>query len=317
MVPRHKTKQYLLAFAKVLALLITFGIVWHRLFLEPAVDFSQFYAAIVHKGMAASLFLLLFSALATANWYLEILKWKRLASTLGEIDLFTAAKQSLASHSLSLATPNRIGDYGAKALFYKRKDRKRILLLNLCSNTGQLLATLAFGLVGLGFFTVFYPQNLFIFNPFYLIVVVGILLIIAYFFRKRIHGFGRNALKKYHRFLKILSRVDFGEIVFLSVLRYGLFSSMFLISLYFFNAEIALISALILIATMYLLVSVVPTIFIFDFVVRGGVAVWLFSFEGVPALAVISTVLLMWIFNFVLPAIVGSYFVLSYQSVPK
>jgi len=68
---------------------------------------------------------------------------------------------------------------------------------------------------------------------------------------------------------------------------------------------------------MYFLVSTVPTIFIFDVVVRGGVAVWLFSFAGISDLMVLSTVLVMWILNFVLPSIIGSYFVIAYQPVTQ
>jgi len=64
---------------------------------------------------------------------------------------------------------------------------------------------------------------------------------------------------------------------------------------------------------MYFFASVVPTVFVFDVVVRGGIAVWLFSFAGIPEFTVLSTVLAMWILNFVLPSIFGSFFILTYQ----
>ena len=64
---------------------------------------------------------------------------------------------------------------------------------------------------------------------------------------------------------------------------------------------------------MYLLVSVVPSLFILDVVVRGGVAVYLFSLIGTPEWPVLATVTSMWILNFVLPAICGSYYVLKYK----
>jgi hypothetical protein len=64
---------------------------------------------------------------------------------------------------------------------------------------------------------------------------------------------------------------------------------------------------------MYLLVSIVPTIFIFDVVVRGGAAVWLFSFVGISETPVLCTVLSMWILNFVIPSIVGGIFMFTYR----
>jgi hypothetical protein len=88
---------------------------------------------------------------------------------------------------------------------------------------------------------------------------------------------------------------------------------MFYGMLLFFNANIPFSEAMPLIFAMYLLVSILPTLFIFDVVIRGGVAVWLFSFAGIPELTVLSAVLAMWLFNFVIPALFGGFFVLTYQ----
>jgi hypothetical protein len=64
---------------------------------------------------------------------------------------------------------------------------------------------------------------------------------------------------------------------------------------------------------MYLLVSIIPSFFIMDVVIRGGVAVWLFSFLGVSEIVVLSTVFFMWMLNTVSPALIGSYFVLTFK----
>ncbi len=80
-----------------------------------------------------------------------------------------------------------------------------------------------------------------------------------------------------------------------------------------FGAEISFSEAIPLLFSMYLFVSVIPTIFIFDLVVRGGVAVWLFSLVGVSELAILSTVLSMWLLNFAFPAIWGSFYVVNYK----
>tara|TARA_B100000780_G_scaffold138402_1_gene96801 strand:+ start:158 stop:505 length:348 start_codon:yes stop_codon:yes gene_type:complete len=60
-----------------------------------------------------------------------------------------ATKQSLASLTLSLITPNRIGEYGAKALYYTNDKRKQILLLNFAGNFYQLVITIVLGAIGL------------------------------------------------------------------------------------------------------------------------------------------------------------------------
>ena len=65
---------------------------------------------------------------------------------------------------------------------------------------------------------------------------------------------------------------------------------------------------------MYLIASIVPTIFIFDVVVKGGAAVWLFSLAGIPEIPVLSTVLSMWILNFVFPSVIGGFYLFNYKS---
>ncbi len=313
MATSHKTKQYLLALAKVLVLIITFGYIFYRLQNNPDLNFGAFVNGIYSKGSLAGYFLLLFLFMAAINWTFEILKWKNLASTIQKMDFKMALKQSLASLTVSLATPNRIGEYGAKALFFERGNRKKALLLNFYSNAAQLAATLFFGMIGLFYFlwnyNVSYSYGAVIIFVFGILLAVGV----GYIFKENellLKGFSIANLfpffQKLPNFLKL-------KVFVFSVFRYLVFSGMFYGILLFFGAEILFSTAIALIFAMYLLVSIVPTIFIFDVVVRGGVAVWLFSYAGVPELAVLSTVLTMWVFNFVLPSILGSFFVLTYH----
>ena len=54
-------------------------------------------------------------------------------------------------------------------------------------------------------------------------------------------------------------------------------------------------------------------VFIFDLIVKGSVAVYLFSFAGVDELSILCITTVMWILNFVIPSIFGSYFVLNFN----
>jgi len=64
---------------------------------------------------------------------------------------------------------------------------------------------------------------------------------------------------------------------------------------------------------MYLLVSIIPSIFIFDVIIKGSVAVYLFSFVGANELTILVIVTIMWLLNFVMPSIFGSYHVLNFS----
>ncbi|KJJ37856.1 hypothetical protein [Aequorivita vladivostokensis] len=309
----HKAKQYLLAAAKVLVIALTFGYIFFKLKNNSTLGFSDFTATVLSKGSIAAYSLLFFALLATANWFFEILKWQTLVSTFEKMNFKTALKQSLASLTVSLATPNRIGEYGAKALFFESKKRKKILLLNFFSSAAQMFVTSFFGFFGL----LYLLRN---FNISYSVATlcyfgIGIILLFAvgyYFKEKELLLKGFSIAKVIQFFKKIPLQIQFKTLLF-STFRYAIFSGMFYGLLLFFGVNIAFWEAIPLIFAMYFLVSILPTLFIFDVVIRGGVAVWLFSFAGVAELVVLSTVLAMWIFNFVLPSLLGSFFVLTYQ----
>ncbi|SRX51975.1 lysylphosphatidylglycerol synthase domain-containing protein [Aequorivita sp. CIP111184] len=313
----HKAKQYLLATAKVLVLAVTFGYIFYKLKDNPSLDFGEFTAIIFSKGNVSGYLILLFLILATANWFFEILKWKILVSSFEKINFKTALKQCLASLTVSLATPSRIGEYGAKALFFESKKRKKILLLNFFSSGAQMLVTSFFGIFGL----LYLFQN---FNISYSVTTlcyfgIGVILLlgIAYYFKEKellVKGF--SMAKTIGFFRSIPFQIKFKTILY-STFRYVIFSGMFYGMLLYFGAKISFTEAIPLIFAMYLLVSLLPTLFIFDVVIRGGVAVWLFSLVGIPELSVLSTVLAMWFLNFVLPSLLGSFFVLTYQPIAK
>ena len=51
----------------------------------------------------------------------------------------------------------------------------------------------------------------------------------------------------------------------------------------------------------------------FDVVIKGGSAVFLFGYLQVSEIAILSIVTLMWLLNFTIPALFGSYFVLNFK----
>ncbi len=101
--------------------------------------------------------------------------------------------------------------------------------------------------------------------------------------------------------------------IFYALTRYLIFSFQFYFLLSIFGVNVSYINAMVVITSMYLLASIIPSIFIFDVVIKGSIAVYLFSHTGVNELTVLSIITIMWLLNFVLPSIFGSYFVLNFN----
>lgn len=258
--------------------------------------------------------LLLFSG---CNWFLECLKWQLLVREIKTISLKKAIEQSLGSLTASIITPNRIGEYGAKAIYFKKTYRKKIMGLNFVGNLSQLSTTLFFGVIGL-----IYTINIFKLPISYfkligfVILTTGVIITYYKFLSKKEFEIKGHSFKKLNRFVSNLNRNTLYKSILIAVFRYICFSHQFYFLICLLGIDVTYIEALALIASMYLLVSVIPTVFVFDVLVKGSVAVWLFSFVNANEFIIVTCITIMWFLNFALPSIIGSYFVLNFK-LPK
>ncbi|WP_412176265.1 hypothetical protein [Formosa sp. PL04] len=250
------------------------------------------------------------------NWFLEILKWKYLVHTVKNISLKRATEQTLGAHTASVFTPNRIGDYGAKALYFPPHNRARIMGLNGVGNAAQMLITTFFGSIGLIFLTSKFPLNIdFKTLHWYQYLIFG-LTCIGFVFLIKNYAKPETWILKIKLFLSSISVNLFGKTLLFSLIRYLTFSFQFYILLQLFHTDISYLNAMMVISSMYLLASILPSIFVFDVVLKGSIAVYLFSFFNINGAIVLSCITIMWLFNVVLPTLFGSYFVMTFKG-PK
>ncbi len=307
----NKTKHYGLIALKVLILGATFLYIFNRLSSLDQQAWHTFREAVSGNSLV---FILLFVLLASINWSLELVKWRTLVNVLKKITFRESARQCLSALSASLWTPNRIGEYGVKPLFFPKEERKKVMVLNLFSNLSQLFATILFGIPGLVYVLFRFDIEVAAWKPLLLLVFVLGMLTAGYVFRKRellIRGLSLQKLLDYFRSIPLEIRM---RVVLLSVLRYVVFTGLFCLLLGFFGIDIPVTTALPLVTSMYLIASVLPSFFFTEVAIKGGVALWLFSHAGYDEIAVLCTVTAMWLLNFVLPAILGSFFVGKFKT---
>jgi len=288
--------------------------IYEKLIHNETLDFDYFLQLLYDNRVITTINIIILFAFSVLNWSLESFKWKNLVNEIRKISTSEAIKQSLSSLTASIITPNRIGEYGAKAIYYSKTSRKKILGLNLIGNLVQLGTTIIFGIVGL-----FYVINIYKIPVFYykaiqfgVLGTVFLFLFITYSSRKkhRIKGYSFSKLSRFFKSLQKRTLVITGA---LSVLKYVVFSHQFYFLIWLFSIDISYLEAMAFITSMYLLVSIIPSIFILDVVVKGSIAVWLFSFVGANEFVVLVITTLMWLFNFAFPATIGSYFVLRFK----
>ena len=257
---------------------------------------------------------ILFSILGftLANWFFEVLKWRTLVSSVKNISFFDAFKQSTSSLTASLLTPNRIGEYGAKAIYYNRFQRKKVMFLNLIGNLSQMFITVIFGLLG---FVILYDYLNFTidFHQVNSFIIIGSILLtglIIYRFKSYIQTVFISKILDYFREipLNIL-----GKSILYSFFRYLIFSHQFYFLLMLFGVELDYFTAMGAVFSMYFIASVIPGFVVFDFIVKGSIAISVFGIFGVPDMVVLGVTTIMWLLNFALPAIIGSYYVFAFE----
>ena len=312
--PSHKTKQFLALSIKLFIVIGFAYFLYTKLSQNKQLTITEFYL----KSSQNDLFLLkniVFLAIfSTLNWFIEIIKWKTLISHLIKVSFKLAVIQSLASLTVSLITPNRIGEYGAKAIYFKKPLRKQILVLNLVGNLSQLLITLFFGFIGFVFFIQHFNIHLPTESTLIMIGFSLFSLFLFWVFYKKgisIKGYSLNSLV---RFISKTPRSIIAKTGFYSLIRYMIFSHQFYYLLMMFKIDITYPDALFSIFMMYFLASIIPMLSLFDVVIKGSIAIWVFSFFYCEEIVILSIVLIMWVFNFVIPSIVGSYFVLTFNT---
>ncbi len=298
-----------LVFKLVILVLLSYFI-YHTLANNSELSITEFQKTLSNSKVTNPFIALILIAFTGLNWTLEIAKWKILASKIKPISFNEAVTQSLASHSFALITPNRIGEYGAKALFYKKANRKSVVLQNFVGNFYQLFVTMIIGYAGIYYLSDF-TSNIYLENTYHLVILGTFVFCLLILFRHKL-SFFNTWLRE--NFIKVNIKED-GWVLLLSLVRYLIFSHQFYFLVTVFDVEVSYIICMSSIAAMYFIASVIPMLSIFDFVVKGSVAVFVFSFLSMSPLIVLTITTLMWLFNFVLPAIIGSYFVLKFKPV--
>ena len=177
----YKSNQLLWLVLKLLTVILCCYFIFTNIAFNEELKFIDFYTKMIDFGVFSSkkiIFMLFFTII---NHFLEIKKWKTLTKSVKNNSWFEATEQSLASLTFSIITPNRIGEYGAKVLYYPNNKRKQILLLNFAGNFYQLAITIILGMIGLVYlckyasFSIVLSQNS-------IIIIIALTVVAAIFY---------------------------------------------------------------------------------------------------------------------------------------
>ncbi|CAN1548929.1 Lysylphosphatidylglycerol synthetase/glycosyltransferase AglD [Flavobacteriaceae bacterium] len=303
----HKTKQFLVLLVKLLIVGGAFYFIYNQLVNNDKLDWQKFMV-LFHKNQSVLGigFILLLSVL---NRLFEILKWKYLVSCLHTISLKEATKQVLAGLTAGLFTPNGVGEYAGKALYFDKKEAKKVVFLNLICNGIQMILTVVFGIFGLLYFNARY--NVITVKTVAVLFGILVILIVVLFSVKKIKIKGYSIEKLIHKINEIPKSIHQKNML-LALSRYLVFSHQYYFLFLAFDVDLPYLILISAISSVYFLASSLPTFQFLDFAVKGSVAVYFFGILGVNEWVVVFVTTLMWFLNVVLPVLIGSYYVMNF-----
>lgn len=314
----HKYKRFIFLLIKLAIVIGAFYFIFRQLANNELLSFAQLNQQINRLFSKNTWLLLMLLLFTDINWILEIFKWKTLASFEKKITFFEAYEQCFASLTASMITPNRIGEYGAKALYFEKNLRKKVMVLNLAGNLSQFTVTLFFGIFGMFFLISNFEIGLFSFNTSKFFLFLNILLLL--FLIGRIFGFTKKLnlltlkIRDYSKELPL--KIHLKTLAY-SLFRYLVFSHQFYFLLRLFDVEADYFTLINFIFCTYFIASLIPGLAIFDWAIKGSVAVFVFGFMGANPLTIVTVTTLMWLLNFAIPAILGSIFVLNFKMIAE
>jgi len=259
--------------------------------------------------------LILAVCLMPINWLLESLKWKQLIKQFSAIGLWATFKAVLAGVTISLFTPNRIGEYGGRILLIDAKNNWKAIVATLVGSYSQLLILFSGDLCGL----LFFAGNIFGWESYwsttYLLIGLTLLgLMLFFFFNIDLFVLIARRLFIYKRLKKVLKHVevlkdysnkDLGKALLFSGLRYLVYSLQYLFIIYFFGIKAEFLPALAAISTVFLLQTSIPLPPVAGLLARGEIALLVWSGFTENDLAILADSFSLFIINLCIPALLG------------
>lgn len=311
---------YLNSFIKLLITLLLVWTIYQQVFAkENIVEIWQTFLDHFHfpnlNWLVAVLILVPF------NWGFETMKWRELIKSFSNISFWQAYKAILAGVTVSLFTPNRIGEYGGRILMVKPENNWKAVVATLVGSMSQLMILLAFGLVGAVYFAAqFLEPDAYILESILVLGALFIGILITCFFNidllipliKRLPY--AEKLKKYVKHVQVLrnySNKILGSVLFFSFLRYLTYTTQYFLMLHFFGIEVPITAAFAGIATIFLLQTSIPLPPIMGLLARGEFALFIWGFFSSNEIDVLAATFSLFIINLTFPALLGLIFIVQ------
>ncbi|MBP7931406.1 MAG: flippase-like domain-containing protein [Chitinophagaceae bacterium] len=256
------------------------------------------------------------------QWMIEAKKWQLLLNGTISLPFFKALKMIFIGISFSIATPNRIGEFVGRIFHLPPEARLQGTGFTFIGNFAQLIATCIAGAIGINLIEVgtLFNQYTTFHIPLFLLQIVSpflaLFLLFVYFkadvfFSWVAHLRFMKRWKDQFIQLSILPVQVLLNVLFLSLMRYGVFLLQYWLMFEVVDLSLDFPQMCISISVLLFMLSIVPTISLVELGLRWQLSILLFAPLTSNVTALTMGVTLIWLFNMVLPAGIGAIAMLT------
>ena len=266
------------------------------------------------------------------NWGIEARKWQLLVAHVQQFSFIRAFKSVLSGCSVTMLTPNRVGEYGGRILYVDEGNRIKAISLTIVGSISQLLVTMVMGCVGLlilRYFSHINRNGLLVLPDFWELVLLYVSAGFTFFlflFYIRL-GWLVRIMERVSAFKKIITHIgvldEFSvaslvRILSLSFVRYLVFVLQYVLLLQVMGVEITNWLCFWLMTVFYLVMAIAPTIGFLELPIRAKASVEILGIYGISnTLGIEAAALGIWLINLVVPALIGSLLILGIKIVKE
>lgn len=253
--------------------------------------------------------------LMPVNWSIESIKWGSLVRKYEAISFKTSFYAIMSGLTLGILTPGRIGEYGGRVLFVEAENNWKAVITTFVTSMSQHVVNLTFGACCAILFVYFNfgISQLLLIGSLFFVFSMSLVAYALYFhidtlkkFFKRVKiPYLSKAIGKHSEVLKLFTKTDLFKISAWSLFRYIVYSTQYVLLLYFFGIEASYITLFLGVSTIFLIQSSLPLPPMVSVFARGEIALIIWGLFSANEIAILSSSFGLWIINLLIPAFFG------------
>lgn len=268
--------------------------------------------------------------LMIVNWLIESFKWKLAVASVQQVSLFNAFKAVLSGVSISLSLPNRMGEYLGRVLYLDPARRIKAISVTVVASFSQLIVTMTMGLIGLLLARpVMLSRGGWAGQTWWIIfgitVLMALLMLLLYFNISFLNRWLQQKLMtpsskwtlRLKGWLAALDSCDAAilrKLLSFSLLRYCVFMIQYFLAYHLFGILLEVDELFIIVSLTFLALAALPTFAAPELALRGAVGLWIANWFSLQSAGIVLALLLVWITNLILPALIGALLVLGIRN---